>query len=140
MFDQTTIPSASRRFQEAQVTYVAPSFEPPYRALLLVAAGDGWYQAEDAAARERVLARLQAFFDGWAAGGATLLGSFDDDYFVVGQPSSLGWSIFVLYEVPSLELVVERINSTREEVDGARLDRAFRMEVRVGRNLFLLPN
>jgi hypothetical protein len=105
-----------------------------------MSAGDGWYQAEDAAARERVLARLQAFFDGWGAGGATLVGSFDDDYFVVGQPSSLGWSIFVLYEVPSLELVVERINSTREEVDGARLDRAFRMEVRVGRNLFLLPN
>jgi hypothetical protein len=121
------------------VTYVPPSFDPPYRVILLVAAGDGWYQAEDAAARERVLARLRAFFDGWADGGATLLGSFDDDYFVVGQPSSLGWSIFVLYEVPSLDLVVERINSTREEVDGARLDRAFRMEVRVGRNLFLLP-
>jgi hypothetical protein len=120
--------------------YVTPSFAPPHRVLLLVAAGPGWYQAEDAAARQRVLTRLQAFFDGWQDGGARLIGSFDDDYFVVGQPSSLGWSIFVLYEVPSLDLVVERINSTREEVDGERLDRAFRMEVRVGRNLFLLPD
>lgn len=118
--------------------YVPPSFDPPHRVLLLVAASDGWYQAEDAAARGGVLARLQAFFDGWREGGATLLGSFDDDYLVVGQPSSLGWSIFVLYDVPSLDLVVERINSTREEADGVRLDRAFRMEVRLGRNLFLL--
>jgi hypothetical protein len=122
------------------VEYAAPSFDPPHRVLLLVAAGPGWYQAEDAAARERVLARLQSFFDGWRDGGARLVGSFDDDYFVVGQPSSLGWSIFVVYDVPSLDLVVERINSTREEVDGVRLDGAFRMEVRVGRNLFLLPN
>jgi hypothetical protein len=120
--------------------YVAPSFEPPYRVLLLVAAGPGWYEAEDTAAREQVLVRLQSFFDGWSDGGAQLVGSFDDDYFVVGQPSSLNWSIFVVYDVPSLDLVVDRINSTREEVDGARLDRAFRMEVRVGRNLFLLPN
>ncbi|TML85949.1 MAG: hypothetical protein E6G08_12940 [Actinobacteria bacterium] len=120
--------------------YVAPSFEPPHRVLLLVGAGPGWYQAEDAAARKRVIARLQSFFDGWRDGGARLVGSFDDDYFVVGQPSSLGWSIFVLYEVPSLDLVVERVNSTREEVDGERLDRAFRMEVRVGRSLFLLPD
>ena len=120
--------------------YVAPSFEPPYRVLVLVAAGPGWYEVEDAAARERVLTRLRSFFDGWRDGGARLVGSFDDDYFVVGQPSSLGWSIFVLYEVPSLDLVVERINSTREALDGERLDRAFRMEVRVGRSLFLLPD
>ena len=46
----------------------------------------------------------------------------------------------MLYEVPSLDLVVERINSTREALDGERLDRAFRMEVRVGRSLFLLPD
>lgn len=119
--------------------YVAPSFALPHRTLLLVAAGDGWYQAEDGAARDGILNRLQGFFDGWTDGGASLVGSFDDDYFVVGQPSSLGWSIFVLYDVPSLDLVVERITSTREEVEGVRLDRAFRMEVRVGRNLFLLP-
>jgi hypothetical protein len=120
--------------------YVAPSFEPPYRVLLLVAAGPGWYEADDAAARERVLVRLQSFFDGWTDGGAQLVGSFDDDYFVVGQPSALGWSIFVVYDVPSLDVVVERLNSMREEVDGMRLDRAFRMEARVGRSLFLLPN
>jgi hypothetical protein len=120
------------------VEYVPPAFEPPYRVLLLVAAGPGWYQAADTAERERILRRFQDFFDGWAAAGARLVGSFDDDYFVVGQPSSLGWSIFVLYEVPSLDVIAERINSVREEVDGVRLDRCFRMEARVGRNLFLL--
>jgi hypothetical protein len=118
--------------------YVPPEFEPPYRVLLLVAAAAGWYQATDDAERGKILERFGAFFDGWRDGGARLIGSFDDDYFVVGQPSSLGWSILALYEVPSLDLVAERINSTRVEVDGVRLDRAFRMEARVGRNLFLL--
>jgi hypothetical protein len=118
--------------------YVSPEFDPPYRVLLLVAASAGWYQARDDAERGKLLERFQAFFDGWRDGGARLIGSFDDDYFVVGQPSALGWSIFVIYEVPSLDLVAERINSTRVEVDGVRLDGAFRMEARIGRNLFLL--
>jgi hypothetical protein len=105
-----------------------------------MAATDGWYGVDDAAAREALLTRLKAFFDGWAAGGAALVGSFDDDLFAVGQPSSLGWSIFVLYDVPDLDLVVERLHSLRQDVDGIRLDRCFRAEVRIGRNLFLLPN
>lgn len=118
--------------------YDPPTFEPPYRVLLLCAATQGWYGAADLAGRRRILDRLGAFFAAWTAGGARLLGSFDDDLFVVGQPSSLGWSMFVLYEVPSLDLVAERLNALREEDDGIRLDRCFRMEARVGRTLFLL--
>lgn len=118
--------------------YVPPRFEPPYRVLLLAAAAHGWYQAADDDARRRVLTRLQAFFDGWETAGAKVLASFDDDFFIVGQPSSLGWSIFVLYEVPSLDVVAERIQSAREEIDGLRLDSCFRMEAHVGRPLFLV--
>jgi hypothetical protein len=107
---------------------------------VLMAATDGWYGVEDGGQREAILAAMQSFFDGWTIGGAELIGSFDDDYFVVGQPSSIGWSIFVLYDVPDLDLVVERLNSLRAEAEGVRLDRCFRVEVRVGRNLFLLEN
>jgi hypothetical protein len=120
------------------VEYVPPKFEPPYRVLLLAAAAHGWYQAADEAARKRVLARLQEFFDGWERPGVSVLASFDDDFFIVGQPSSLGWSIFVLYEVQSLDVVAERMQSAREEVDGLRLDSCFRMEAHVGRPLFLV--
>jgi hypothetical protein len=118
--------------------YVPPAFEPPYRVMLFAAAAHGWYQATDESERERILARLRAFFDEWEAAGARLLYSFDDDYFVTGQPSSLDYSIFVQYEVESLDVVAAMIQRVREEVDGIRLDRSFRMEARVGRPLFLL--
>ena len=118
--------------------YVPPAFEPPYRVMLFAAAAHGWYQAADDAERERILSRLRAFFDEWEARGARLLYSFDDDYFVTGQPSSLDYSIYVQYEVDSLDVIAAMIQRVREEVDGIRLDRSFRMEARVGRPLFLL--
>ena len=118
--------------------YVPPDFRPPYRVMLFAAAAQGWYQAADDAERQRIVARLNAFFDEWRARGARLLYSFDDDYFVTGQPSSLDYSIYVQYEVDSLDVVAAMIQQVREEVDGIRLDRSFRMEARVGRPLFLL--
>ena len=118
--------------------YVPPAFEPPYRVMLFAAAAHGWYQATDDVERDRILARLRAFFGEWEERGARLLYSFDDDYFVTGQPSSLDYAIYVQYEVDSLDVVVAMIQRVREEIDGVRLDRSFRMEARVGRPLFLL--
>ena len=118
--------------------YVPPAFEPPYRVMLFAAAAHGWYQAADDDARERILGRLAAWFAEWEGHGARLLYSFDDDYFVTGQPSSLDYSIYVQYEVDSLDTVAAMIQQVREEVDGVRLDRSFRMEARIGRPLFLL--
>jgi hypothetical protein len=118
--------------------YVPPAFEPPYRVMLFAAAAHGWYQATDEVERDRILIRLRAFFDEWEERGARLLYSFDDDYFVTGQPSSLDYSIYVQYELDSLDVVAAMIQRVREEVDGVRLDRSFRMEARVGRPLFLM--
>src|SRR5438093_8398100 len=117
--------------------YVPPAFEPPYRVLLFAAAAHGWYQAAEDE-RKRILIMLGAFFDEWEEHGARLLYSFDDDYFVTGQPSSLDYAIYVQYEVDNLDVVAAMIQRVREEVDGIRLDRSFRMEARVGRPLFLL--
>jgi hypothetical protein len=118
--------------------YVPPAFEAPYRVMLFAAAAQGWYQAADDAERKLILKALGAFFDEWEERGARLLYSFDDDYFVTGQPSSLEYAIYVQYEVDSLDVVAGMIQRVREEVDGIRLDRSFRMEARVGRPLFLL--
>jgi hypothetical protein len=117
--------------------YVPPSFAPPYRVLLLSAATEGWFQRPDNSMRELVVARMRRFFDEWEERGATLLASMDDDYFLVGQPTSLEFTIFVIYDVPSLDIVADLIQSVREEVDGVRLDRYFRFEARVGRQLFV---
>ena len=118
--------------------YVPPAFEPPYRVMLFAAAAHGWYQAAGNDERERILGRLAAWLAEWEGRGARLLFSFDDDYFVTGQPSSLDYSIYVQYEVDSLDIVAAMIQQVREEVDGVRLDRSFRMEARIGRPLFLL--
>jgi len=106
--------------------------------MLFAAASHGWYQADDQAERERILARLRTFFEEWEQAGARLLYSFDDDYFVTGQPSSLDYSIYVQYEVDSVDVPAAMIQRVRDEVDGIRLDRSFRMEARIGRPLFLL--
>ena len=108
--------------------------------LLLGAANDGWYQAADAGQRERLLERLEAWFARWPERGARLLVSFDDDLFVVGQPASLTYSLYIVYEVDDLAVVTQTLDELREEVDGIRLDSAFRMEARVGRQLFLLTS
>jgi hypothetical protein len=117
--------------------YVPPSFEGPHRVLLLSAATEGWFQRPDNEMREVVVARMRRFFREWEERGATLLASMDDDYFLVGQPTSLPFTIFVIFEVPDLAIVADLIQGVREEVDGVRLDRYFRFEVRVGRQLFV---
>ena len=127
-------------FDTHHVPYERPTLEPPYRVLLLGAANDGWYQAADAGQRERLLERLEAWFARWPERGARLLVSFDDDLFVVGQPASLTYSLYIVYEVDDLAVVTQTLDELREEVDGIRLDSAFRMEARVGRQLFLLTS
>ena len=118
--------------------YDPPAFQAPHRVMLLVAASHGWYQAADGAARERILVQLRRFYARWEEAGARLLGSFDDDYFLVGQPAPLHYSIYTLYEVDSIDFIPALLNTLREEVDGVRLDSCFRMEARMGRSLFLL--
>ena len=122
------------------MSYERPSFGPPYRVLLLCAASHGWYQAADTAERDLLLEHLRVWFSEWRERGARLLASFDDDLFLVGQPAPLPYSIYVLYEVDDLDVVVGGLAALRDEVDGIRLDAAFRMEARVGRPLFLLPD
>jgi hypothetical protein len=122
------------------VPYERPTFETPHRVLLLGAATEGWYQAADERERERLLERLGAWFARWPERGARLLVSFDDDLFMVGQPVPLAYSMYVVYEVDDLGVVAQILGELRDEVDGIRLDTAFRMEVRVGRRLFLLAD
>lgn len=127
-------------FDTHHVPYERPTLEPLYRVLLLGAATDGWYRAADDGQRERLLERLKAWFARWPERGARLLVSFDDDLFMVGQPAPLTYSLYIVYEVDDLAVVTQTLGELREEVDGIRLDSAFRMEARIGRQLFLLAS
>jgi hypothetical protein len=117
--------------------YVRPEFGAPYRVLVLVAATRGWYDAPPDEREELALPRFAAWLARWEAEGARLVSSFDDDLFMAGEPGSGEASIYLCYDVPSLDIVPALMQEVREEVDGGRLDRWLRFEARVGRPLFL---
>jgi hypothetical protein len=99
---------------------------------VLLASMPGWYDL-DADARGPVVDGLRAALAGLAADGARLVGSFDDDLLVTGQPATVLHSISILYDVDDLAPVVGFVHRIRTE-----LGRFFRVEARVGRRLFLL--
>jgi hypothetical protein len=108
-------------------------FAPPFRVLLLGAPSQGYYAADDDA-RSEAIDDLAVAFRELVRDGARLVGSIDDDLFLTGQPGSLPFSFFVLYDVDDPAVVVRFLNRIRT----GRLSRAFRFEARVGRKLFLL--
>jgi hypothetical protein len=117
------------------VEYTTPAFEPPYRVLVLAASSDGWYAAS-ADDRARTLDLFARLLERVAAAGARLVGSFDDDLFATGQPLSLPYSIYALYDVDDLTAIVQMVHDLRT----SELGHMLRLEVRIGRSLFLLAN
>lgn len=108
------------------------------RVLFLGAMTSAWYEASEEDRRERILPRFKQMTDEWRELGAVTLATLDDDLLMVGQPVSTGYTFFLLFEVPTLETVVEMIQRLREPVDGVRMDAYARFEARVGRPFFLL--
>jgi hypothetical protein len=118
--------------------FVPPTMPaPPYRALVMGTLQPSYYTASDEDRADSILPAMKALLDGWEAEGAELVGSFDDDLFIVGPPASIDFSIYMLFDVPTLDLLVAMLQRVREEHDGVRLDRYIRFEARVGRALFL---
>ena len=120
------------------VEFVAPEVKKPYRAILLGAATTGWFEASDQERREKVLPRFRAMLEQWKAMGAKVLATLDDDLFMVGQPGAPDFTWYLIFEIPSLEVLAAMIHCLRTSVDDVRLDRYIRIEARLGRPFFLL--
>lgn len=118
------------------MSYAAPDTTPPLRVLLLGASGPGWYAASEAERREVILPRLMAVCAGWLAMGARLITTLDDDILKVGQPAGTDHTWYLVYEVPSLQIISDMLHAFRVEDNGARLDRWFRLEAKVCRPFF----
>ncbi|HRJ68835.1 MAG TPA: hypothetical protein PK812_04430 [Beijerinckiaceae bacterium] len=116
--------------------YPAPDATPPLRVLILGASGPGWYAASQQERAERILPRLAAVFAAWTALGARLIVTLDDDLLKVGQPADHDHTWYLVYDVPDLQTVSTMLHQFRLEVDGARLDRWFRLEAKVCRPFF----
>ena len=65
------------------VEFEVPAVPSPHRVLMLGAATNGWYEAEDDDRRERILPRFQTMMNEWRDLGARVLATLDDDLFMV---------------------------------------------------------
>jgi hypothetical protein len=120
------------------VEMVTPRLSGSLRVVFLGAMTSAWYEASEDERRKRILPRFQGLMQEWQGLGATTLATLDDDLLMVGQPASTGYTFFLMFEVETLETVVEMIQRLREPVDGVRMDAYARFEARVGRPFFLL--
>jgi hypothetical protein len=117
-----------------------PTWATPVRVMILASASAAWYDTTDAERREAVLPRFREILSSWARSGARLIGSFDDDFFMVGTPTSLPNSMYMLYEIDDVSRVVDMLHMLRQTERGVRLDKYIRMEARLGRPVYLLDN
>lgn len=120
------------------VEFEAPVMQPPHRIILLGAMTSAWYEATDDARRTRILPRFSGLMEEWRALGVRILGTLDDDLFMVGEPRVGGVTFYLMCEVDRMETIVAMLERIRETVDGVRLDAYMRFEARVGRPFFLL--
>ena len=120
------------------VEFVVPEVPKPYRVILLGAATNGWFEASDEERREKVLPRFNEMIEEWREMGANVLATIDDDLFMVGQPGAPDFTWYLIFEIPSLEVLAAMIHCVRRTSNGVRLDRYIRIEGRIGRPFFLL--
>jgi hypothetical protein len=109
----------------------------PHRVIFLGASYDGWFKA-DAEERAAALRAMKELFAEWIEFGACPLATLDDDLFMVGPPGSPRFTWYLMYEIPSIEIVAQMIHGVRIDRDGVRLDRYMRLEARIGRPFGLI--
>lgn len=110
------------------------------RAMLLGAMNPTWYAISSDEERAAVIRRFQGLMQEWLDLGARVVGTLDDDLFMVGEPGSPRFTFYLLFDVDDPQVVVEMIHRIREPVDGVRMDRYVRFEAHVGRPFFLLES
>ena len=108
------------------------------RAILLGAMTPAYYNIEDDDERTAVIARFRTLVEEWLELGARVVGTLDDDLFMVGEPGSPRFTFYLLFDIDDPQIVVDMIHRIRVPVDGIRMDRYVRFEAHIGRPFFLL--
>ncbi len=110
----------------------------PKRAMFLGAMTSEYYRIRSDGERASVLRRFDQMVEEWKQLGARVVGTFDDDLLMVGEPGSPRFTFYLLFQIADVDVVTQMIQRVREEVDGVRMDRFVRFEAHVGRPFFLL--
>jgi hypothetical protein len=104
-----------------------------HRILVLGGGLPAYFEASEQEKREIFLPRFRALLTEWEELGAQVVASFCDDVLQVGPVSAASWAWYLIFDVEDLETAAKMIERVRIELDGVRLDRYVRFEVRVGR-------
>jgi hypothetical protein len=108
------------------------------RAILLGAMTPAYYNIEADEERSAVITRFRKLVEEWLELGARVVGTLDDDLFMVGEPGSPRFTFYLLFDIDDPQILVDMIQRIRVPVDGIRMDRYVRFEARIGRPFFLL--
>ena len=104
-----------------------------HRILMLGGGLPAYFEAPEEEKRDVFLPRFRALLAEWEELGARVVASFCDDVLQVGPVTPTAWAWFLIFDVDELGTAAKMIERVRVEVDGVRLDRYVRFEVRVGR-------
>lgn len=105
----------------------------PYRVLVLGGGLPAYFEASEAEKQETFLPAFRKLLAHWEELGARVVASFCDDVLQVGPAGPGSWAWYLIFELDDLDVAARMIAAVREPVDGVRLDRYVRFEVRVGR-------
>lgn len=105
----------------------------PHRILVLGGGLPAYFEASEAEKRDVFLPRFKAVLAEWEGLGARAVASFCDDVLQVGPAEPGAWAWYLIFEVDDLDTPKAMIDLVRRDVDGVRLDRYVRFEVRIGR-------
>jgi hypothetical protein len=105
----------------------------PVRVLVLGGGLPAYFEASADEKRVVFLPRFRAVLARWEELGARVVASFCDDVLQVGPVVPGAWAWYLIFELDDLDAAAAMMDAVREEVDGVRLDRYARFEVRVGR-------
>ena len=105
----------------------------PYRVLVLGGGLPAYFEAPDDEKRDVFLPAFRRLLARWEELGARVVASFCDDVLQVGPVEPGAWAWYLLFDLDDLDIGAEMIALAREPLDGVRLDRYVRFELRVGR-------
>ena len=105
----------------------------PHRILVLGGGLPAYFEAAEEEKREVFLPRFRGLLAEWEDLGARVVASFCDDVLQVGPVTPDAWAWYLIFEIDELEVAAKMIERVRAVVDGVRLDRYVRFDVRIGR-------
>jgi hypothetical protein len=104
-----------------------------HRVLVLGGGLPAYFEASEQEKCDVFLPAFEALLAAWERLGARVVASFCDDVHQVGPVAPGAWAWYLIFELDDLEVAKAMIDRARQEVDGVRLDRYVRFELRVGR-------